>query len=119
MGGAALGFTSPSGQEVSAGLRLLELEGQEQVVMNAEELYPDVFERRFWILKDQTPSISLARCRACGQAWYLGVDLNDDVYHLSRLNEGQVREIENNNWPRTFDGIDALWPYQSDPRSRR
>ena len=78
------------------------------------ETMPDDFLKRFEVLRSRSPWVDLARCRVCGQAWYLALDTRDDDYWLHRLSEPDVREIiEDNRWPTTFDSIEAVWPESS------
>jgi hypothetical protein len=67
---------------------------------------PDQFE----VLKDRTPWLQLARCRGCGQSWYVATDTVDDDLYFVRLTDSATSDILNHNvWPHHFDKLQNVW----------
>jgi hypothetical protein len=65
----------------------------------------------FDLLKQRNPWLSLARCKECGQAWYVATDTVDDDYRMLRLTDEQAQDIlQNDKWPIVFDDYENVWP---------
>jgi hypothetical protein len=83
----------------------------DDIVPMVDDDFPDAVFAEFDVLKKRTPWLELARCKTCGNHWYIGTDTVDDAFYVIRLTEEQVRSIlDRDQWPVKFDGMHALWP---------
>ncbi|SMN17594.1 hypothetical protein CRYPA_894 [uncultured Candidatus Thioglobus sp.] len=52
--------------------------------------------------------ISLYDCNVCHQVWLVAQDENDDDFYFMRLDNTQIQDIKDNNWPMIFDNYNNL-----------
>jgi len=83
---------------------------QEKIPLSTETR-PELFEKKFRVLRRRTPWLDLVCCEQCQTYWYVAVDTIDDDYYLRRLN-GEIAQgiIDRDIWPECFDKDEKFWP---------
>lgn len=62
------------------------------------------------VIFKRTPDIDFIRCRACGDVWMCGRDLDWGRQHLLLLEPGDLARIESEGeWPSGLDQAEATW----------
>jgi hypothetical protein len=106
----ALQRTLETRLELRSPCRCAKWRDHDRIPMNLDNLPDDVL-AEFDVLKRRTPWLDLARCRTCGDHWYIAVDTVDDEFLVLRLSQEAVTAIlEHDDWPDNYDGLDHVWP---------
>ena len=102
---------SHMGDKMPVGCDCVTYRDYQDILPKNREIYTNFKTHRYEVIRKRTPWLELVRCPRCDSYWYRAFNSEKHVYHMVRLSEDDVSNIQfNDRWPSLFDNRDVFWP---------